>query len=111
MYLQAKLTTHYPDLSIFYNDRKAVGLELDIYIPHLLLAFEVNGIFHYKAIYGQTKLDKTINHDLEKQRLCKEQLINLIVLDISGQNVFKADSAEIIWNIIMLEVEIRIEEV
>ena len=35
------------DFEIIFNGKEAINSELDIYIPSLGLAFELNGIFHY----------------------------------------------------------------
>jgi len=43
----------YPDLVIHFNKKDAINSELDIYIPSLKLAFELNGIFHYEPIFGK----------------------------------------------------------
>lgn len=77
LYLQANLLGY----TFVYNDRKfCEGLEIDIYIPDLKLAFEINGIFHYKPIYGQDKLDKTQRKDKEKLDICNKKHTKLIVL-------------------------------
>lgn len=77
LFLQEHLSGYYFE----YNNRKICdGLELDIFIPKLKLAFEINGIFHYEAIYGEDKLQNTIRKDNLKVNLCKELSINLIVI-------------------------------
>lgn len=79
--LELFLQTNLLGYIFVYNDRKLCeGLELDIYIPELKLAFEINGIFHYKPIYGQDKLDKTQQKDKEKLDICNKKLVRLIVL-------------------------------
>jgi hypothetical protein len=60
-----------------------LNYELDIYIPVLEFAFEINGVFHYRPIYGENKFISTINHDLNKYNLCKDSGIKLISVDIS----------------------------
>lgn len=40
-------------LDFKFNDRETIGLKLDIYIPSLKLAFEINGVFHRKNIFGK----------------------------------------------------------
>lgn len=77
LFLQEHLSGYYFE----YNNRKICdGLELDIFIPKLKLAFEINGIFHYEAIYGENKLQNTIRKDNLKVNLCKELSINLIII-------------------------------
>ena len=67
LYLQSNLEGYKFD----YNNRSVCdGLELDIYIEELKLAFEINGITHYKPIYGIEKLEKTQSKDLSKNKLC-----------------------------------------
>lgn len=75
------LKTLYPDLNIVFNNRTAIGLELDVYIPSLKLAIEINGIIHYKPIHGVSILEKVQNRDLSKIARCKEKDINLYIID------------------------------
>ena len=51
LWIENKLKELYPNLIIIYNDKNAIKLELDIYIPSLKLAFELNGLYHYKPIF------------------------------------------------------------
>lgn len=83
IYLEEQLTELYPNLEILYSDKKIIGSELDIYIPSLKLAFEIQGIFHYEPIFGQEKLDQIQKNDLEKIQKCKELDIKLHHIDIS----------------------------
>jgi len=62
-YLETELNKLYPDLEILFNNKSTINSELDIYIPILNLAFELNGIFHYEPIYGQDKLNQIQNND------------------------------------------------
>lgn len=57
---------------IIKNDRKTIGLELDIYLPELKLAFEYNGIFWHSELY------KGKNYHLSKTNLCLDNDIQLI---------------------------------
>lgn len=104
LYIEQQLTFIYPDLLILYNDTNAINAELDIYIPSLNLAFELNGIFHYEPIFGKDKLNKTINNDGRKMQACLEKNIELCVIDTTSQKYFKITSAQkfidIITNII-----------
>jgi hypothetical protein len=89
IWIESQLTNLYPNLSISYNKKDAIGSELDIYIPSLKLAFELNGIFHYEPIYGDRKLDQTIENDKGKFQACREHGIALCVIDTSKQKYFK----------------------
>lgn len=103
-YLQKVLPEKYPDLEFHFNRKDAINSELDIYIPSLKLAFELNGIFHYEPIYGQDKLDKIQNNDQRKFAACIENNISLCIIDTSSQNYFKESTSQkfvdIICNII-----------
>ena len=102
--LEQKLTLLYPSLEILYCDRTAIKSELDIYIPSLNLAFELNGIFHYEPIFGQGKLDQVQNNDNRKFQACLENNIELCIIDVSSLNYFKEQKCikylDIIANII-----------
>jgi hypothetical protein len=100
IYLEEQLTLMYPDLHIDYNKTEAINSELDIYIPSLKLAFELNGIFHYEPIYGQKKLNQTQNNDQRKFQACIEKNISLCILDVSSMNYFKKERADKFLNII-----------
>ena len=45
-WIQQQLNNLYSDLKFLYNDRTTINSELDIYIPSLSLAFELNGIYN-----------------------------------------------------------------
>lgn len=94
IYLEKTLSELYPNLTIETNNRKLVGLELDLFIPELNLAIEVNGITHYKPIYGQEKFERIQKNDKIKKRLLTEKKIDLLVLDISGIVHFSPEEAE-----------------
>lgn len=74
---------------IIYN-KTHIGYELDINIPSLSLAFEFNGIFHKKPIYGMEKLLRVQQIDREKVIECKKRNIKLIVIDVSEDKSTKA---------------------
>ncbi len=69
--------------NIIFNDRDLLGYELDIYIPSLKIAFELNGIFHYEAIFGKDKLKVTKERDLFKINECLKKKVKLSVIDIT----------------------------
>ena len=78
----------FPVLEVQENIRNILPgrLEIDIYIPKLKLAIELNGPFHYLPIFGQEKLLKIKNKDLLKQIEISQLGLNLIIIDISKLN-------------------------
>jgi len=99
-WLEIKLLELYPDLEFHFNKTDAINAELDIYIPSLKLAFELNGIFHYEPIYGQDKLDKIQSNDHRKFQACIEHNISLCIIDTTSLLHFKENNAIIFLNIL-----------
>jgi YHS domain-containing protein len=93
LWLQEKLPNIYPDLKFEFNNKDAINSELDIYIPELKLAFELNGIYHYEPIHGKNRLEQIQNNDDRKFAACSENNISLCVIDTSGQNYFKEETS------------------
>ena len=82
VFLQEQLSQEY-NFDFHFNRKDAINSELDIYIPELNLAFELNGIFHYEPIYGDEKLKQTQNNDERKFQACLEKNIELCIIDTS----------------------------
>ena len=82
-WLEERLQRLYPNLDFIFNGKEAINSELDIYIPSLNLAFELNGIFHYESIYGNDKLKSIQNNDNRKFQACLENDIELCIIDAS----------------------------
>lgn len=100
-YLEEELLKTYSNLEFHFSRKDAIKSELDIYIPSLKLAFELNGIVHYKPIYGDKKLKQTKDNDLLKILKCYNKDIDLHVFDISDQiNFTKENSKKYLDNII-----------
>ncbi|HOD61531.1 MAG TPA: hypothetical protein PKG96_05380 [Bacilli bacterium] len=117
LYLQNTLQEKYLNLNIEYNDRKTLdGLELDIYIPSLNLAFELNGIFHYQPVFGKTseekdsKFQNILDKDARKHQLCQEKNINLCIIDVSSQKKFTVKSSQKFVDAICFVIDKRIEQ-
>jgi len=89
IWLEKQLTILYPNLEIHYNQKSAINSELDIYLPSLNIAFELNGIFHYEPIYGIDKLNQIKENDISKTKACHEEKIDLCIIDTSQQTYFK----------------------
>jgi len=106
-FLETHLISKYPNLEFHFNRKDAINSELDIYIPSLKLAFELNGIFHYEAIYGVDQLKSIQNNDRRKFQACLEREIELCIIDVSSLSYFKPSNAQkyldIVTNIINLK--------
>ena len=108
IYLQKNLSRIYK-FEFKFNSKEEINSELDIYIPSLKLAFELNGIFHYEPIFGQEKLAQIQNNDERKFQACLENNIELCTIDASSLKYFKEQKAkkylDIIINIINSQIE------
>lgn len=104
IWLEEQLTNQYPNLLIDFNKKSAIGSELDIYIPSLNVAFELNGLFHYEPIFGVNKLNQIRENDKNKFQKCFENKIDLCIIDTSKQIYVKPSTSQkyldIITNII-----------
>ena len=107
LWLQKQLSYKYPTHNILYCDKTSIGSELDIYIPSLKLAFEINGIHHCKPIYGQIHLDKIQSNDDRKLQACLKQGIELTVIDSSSLNNFKEQDCQKYLDVIKNIIELK----
>ena len=107
IWLEEKLINQYPNLEIHFNKKNAIKSELDIYIPSLNLAFEINGIFHYEPIYGIEKLDQIQANDILKSKACIDEKIDLYIIDTSSQKYFKESTSLIFLDIINIMIAKR----
>ena len=51
-YLEENIRQYFEYLNVKYNDVTTINSELDIYIPSLKLAIQINGPLHFTPIYG-----------------------------------------------------------
>lgn len=101
IWLEEQLPNLFPDLDFKFNSKEEINSELDIYIPSLKLAFELNGIFHYEPIYGQERLAFIQNNDDRKFQACGEAGIALCIIDNSSMKNFKEKTAQKFLDIIV----------
>lgn len=93
-WIEEQLLALYPNLDIHFNRKDTINSELDIYIPSLNLAFELNGIFHYEPIYGINKLGQIQSNDISKSKACIDARIDICIIDTSGQSYFKPSTSQ-----------------
>ena len=105
VYLENRLQELYPNLDFIFNGKEEINSELDIYIPSLKLAFELNGIFHYEPIFGNDKLNQIQNNDSNKFQKCQEKGISLCIIDTSSQKRFTEQSSQKFLDIISKIIE------
>ena len=90
IWIEEELKKEYK-FDIIFNGKEEINSELDIYIPSLKLAFELNGIFHYEPIYGEEKLKNVKNNDERKFQACLEKDIEFCTIDTSNSKKFKPE--------------------
>ena len=110
LWLAQELPKLYPDLEFHFNRKDAINGELDIFIPPLRLAFELNGIFHYEPIYGPEKLANIQSNDERKFQACVEQDIELCIVDASSMKNFKTAKAQQFLKIIRNIIDIQLSK-
>lgn len=108
IWLEEQLPILYPNLEFQFNQKDAINSELDIYIPDLKLAFELNGLFHYEPIFGPEQLTKIQNNDQRKFQACLERGIELCLIDTSTQKQFTQKSAQKFLDVILKVINGRV---
>lgn len=108
-FLEKRLTENYPNLKIEYNYYWAIKSELDIYIDSLKLGIEINGIFHYKPIFGEKKLTEVERNDLKKLQKCQQENIELYTIDVSHVRHMKEDIAEEFFQTIKNIIDLKLK--
>jgi endogenous inhibitor of DNA gyrase (YacG/DUF329 family) len=111
LWLEKKLTRLYPKLEIHYCRRDTIGMELDIYIPSIKIAFELNGPTHYKPIYGKATFKAVKYRDKKRKELSKEHNIKLIEIDVSDFTFYehKVDELNYYLNLVKKEINEKLQ--
>jgi hypothetical protein len=97
-FIEEQFKLELSDISLSCNNRTIIGSELDFYFPDLNCAIQINGITHYKPIYGVDKLNKIQKMDKEKSRLCKEKAIKLLIINCSKDKKDDRKANQKHWN-------------
>lgn len=94
-YLCALIREDFPHITITQNDRSLLpsGLEVDVFIPNIKLAIELNGPIHYFPLYGESKFRKIQAADAMKQIEIQSVGCSLLVINTSEYGYFKKAKA------------------
>jgi hypothetical protein len=71
---------------ILPNDKTAIGRELDLYLPEHKIGIEIDGPTHSEPIFGQATLERTIQSDERKTKLCEDNNILLIRIPLPKES-------------------------
>lgn len=99
-WIQTQLVARYPAIKFEFNQTAAINGELDVFIPAMKLAVELNGIFHYEPIYGARKLVQIQTNDARKYQACIERGIELCIIDVAAMTYFKPTKGQRFLDII-----------
>jgi hypothetical protein len=86
-WLEERLRKGFPRTDFRFNSRP-FGHELDIYVPALRIAYEINGVAHYRPIWGESKLASVQANDDLRRVSCAARGVGLIEIDVSQMQHF-----------------------
>lgn len=91
LWVQTRIKETFPTLEVKYGVKDALGDagEVDIWVPSLALAFEIQGPSHYLPIFGEERLANEQKNDEEKRQSAKTLNIELIEIDARDFKTFK----------------------
>lgn len=97
LFLETIIREEFPNLEVKTSVRDLIpdGLEVDILLPTLNIAIELNGPVHYFPIYGEVKFENIKSKDVLKQVYLQQAGFNLIVLNISELKYWKTAQPKI----------------
>ena len=110
-WLETQLLNQFPTVEFLFGDRKTLnGLELDIYIPKLSLAFELSGIFHFDPVLGKKQLAITQKRDKKKEMLCNTKGILLFQVDTRKMKNFNESDAAVFKQFVESKITLKLAE-
>ena len=104
-FIEISINKNYPVLHCLFNDKTTIKSELDIYIPSIKLAIELNGIFHYEPVFGDNKLEQIQKNDQNKFQQCQKLGISLCIIDTSAHKYITAKTSQKYINIVLEIIE------
>lgn len=110
-YLSDKISSQFTSLEIQKNNRIFLkcGYEIDILMPSINLAIEVNGPVHYMPIFGEDKLNLTQYKDAVKYAELNSRGVSFLIVDVS-MSISKKRMAIYLDNILKDQIYPLIEE-
>lgn len=94
IYIEEQLKQYYENLEIIYDSSKIIGYNLDIFIPELNIAIDINGLHNYKPIFGKTSFKITKQNNRNKIIECRKKDIKLYTINTSEQKRFNEESSQ-----------------
>jgi len=95
LFVEEKLIEYFGGLNFIFDSSNTIGYNLDIYIPSLNLGIDINGLHHYKPIFGKKAFELTQDKDKKKILECRNRGINYHTINISNQKRFTKETSQI----------------